>query len=80
MKKILFIEKTHGYTTPEQQANFLGKHGHLEAVLKDGKLYTYNGCGFRVIIVQDKVVQIIKMSEHEVRTMAACSKVKFGDF
>ena len=74
------IIKNNGYITPEQQADFLSKHGHLEAILKDGKLYTYNGCGFRVIIVQDKVVQIIKMSEYEVRTMASCSKVKFGDF
>lgn len=80
MKKVVFLEKTNGYVTPEKQAEFLGKHGHLEAILKDGKLYTYNGAGFRVIIIQGKVVQIIKMSEYEIRTMASCANLKFGNF
>lgn len=80
MKQIVYLGKTHGYVTPEDQADFLMKFGHLEGVNGNSKLYTYNGSGFRVIIIQGKVAQIIKMSEYEIRTMASCSKLKFGDF
>ena len=84
MKKVVFLGKTNGYVTPEQQGNFLRKYGHLEVILKDAmvtsKYYIYEGVGFKVMCVDDKIVQINRMDADEVKRIASCSKVKFGDF
>ena len=79
--------RKNGYITPERQAGFLAHHGHLEGTIfsKDNnrnfeQLFTFRGQGFRVIYVGGQVAQIIKMSEDAVKTMVACSKLKFGGF
>ena len=80
MKQVVFIQKLNGYVTPEMKADFLRKHGHLECAIDDSKYYTYDGDGFRVIMVQGKVAQIIKMTKQEVLHIKACANLKFGDF
>ncbi len=69
-----------GYITPERQAEFLSKHGHLEGIIGMVKYYTFRGQGFKVIHVAGKVAQINKMPEDEVKRIIACSKLKFGGF
>lgn len=74
-------EVTNGYVTPEKQAAFLAKYAHLEGIVGNDSYYTYSetGKGFRVTRLNGEVVQIVKMSANEAKTMVACSKLKFGD-
>lgn len=69
-----------GYVTPERQAEFLAKNGHLEGIIGYVKYYTFRGQGFKVIHVNGKVAQINKMPEDEVKRIVRCSKLKFGGF
>ena len=80
MKQIVFLKKINGYTTPESEAGFLRKYGHLECAIDDSKYYTYKDDGFRVIHVAGQPVQIIKMTKQEVLRIKACANIKFGDF
>ena len=88
MKKVIFIGKVNGYATPERQADFLSKHGHLEGILgvdsdigcMTSKYYTYNGAGFKVIYVGGHVAQVDRINPHEIKTILACSGLKFGGF
>lgn len=80
MKKVVFIGRDNGYITPERQAEFLRRHGHLECISEGSKYYTYDGSGFKVIMVGKRVAQIIKMSEDEVKRIASCTKLDFGGF
>ena len=78
-----------GYITTEKQAEFLERHGHLEAIIKPkmkirasqlDKYFTFRGRGFHVIYIANIPVQIIRMSEDEVKRIASCAKIKFGGF
>ena len=78
-----------GAITPEMQAEFLAKYAHLIGIVGTDKYYAYehNASGnklsdkaFRVIFVDGKPVQVIKMSKKEAETMVKCSNLKFGDF
>ena len=80
MKEIIFIGKMNGYATPERQAEFLSKHGHLEGIAGSVKYYTYNGAGFKVIYVGGHVAQVDRINPHEIKTILACSGLKFGGF
>ncbi len=75
------------YITPEKQADFLVRNGHLEGIIIPKgrahvmeKYFTFRGQGFRVIYVENTVAQIIKMQEDEIKRIIACSKLKFGGF
>lgn len=75
------------YITPERQAEFLAHHGKFIGTVfsRDNhhnfeQFFTFRGQGFRVIYVGGQVAQIIKMSEDAVKTMVACSNLKFGGF
>lgn len=78
--------RENGAVTPEAQAEYLARHGHLEGIVRMtslngvSKYYTYNGNGFRVMVIDDKVVHVNKMSEDEVKRVVSCSKIKFGGF
>lgn len=86
MKKVVFIGKEKGCITPQAQAEFLAKHGHLEGIVNmtsmSGKVkyYTYNGDGFKVICVDGKAVQVNQMDADEVKKIVSCAKLKFGGF
>lgn len=86
MKQVVFIGKERGCLTPEAQAEFLSKHAHLEGIARMtalngvSKYYTYNGEGFRVMVIDDKVVQINKMDADEVKRIVSCAKLDFGGF
>ena len=88
MKQVVFIGKMNGYITPEKQAEFLSKHGHLEGILGvdsdigclTTKYYTYNGGGFKVIYVGGQVAQVDRMDADEIKRIVSCSKLKFGGF
>lgn len=80
MKKVVFIGRDNGYITPERQAEFLSKHGHLEGIIGMVKYYTFRGQGFKVIHVNGKVAQVNKMSEDEAKTIVSCARLKFGGF
>ena len=87
MKKIILIEKCfrtpesmNRYITPEKQSDFLKKHGHLEGVVGCNHYYTSKEGGYRVIILDGKAVQIIRMSKPEVLRIVSCANLKFGDF
>ena len=75
-----FGQIENGYVTPERQAEFLAKNGHLEGIIGYVKYYTFRGQGFKVIHVNGKVAQINKMPEDEVKRIVSCSKLKFGGF
>lgn len=81
------IEFKNDYITPQKQAEFLARHGHLEGIIIPKgrahvmeKYFTFRGQGFRVIYVENAVAQIIKMKEDEIKRIIACSKLKFGGF
>ena len=80
MKQVVFIGKMNGYITPERQAEFLKRHGHLEGIIGNERYYTYNGGGFKVITVAGKVAQINKINPDEIKLIMSCSKLKFGGF
>lgn len=80
MKEIIYIRREKGFTTPEMQAEYLRRHGHLECISEGSKYYTYDGSGYKVIMVGKRVAQIIKMSEDEVKRIASCAKLDFGGF
>lgn len=80
MKQIVFLKKFNNYVTPENQADFLSKYGHLEGIIGDSKYYTHNEAAYRVICVGGKAVQIIKMNKPEVMRILSCANLKFGDF
>ena len=80
MKQVVYIGKMNGYITPERQAEFLKRHGHLEGIINDVKYYTYNGGGFKVIYVGGQVAQIDKINPDEIKLIISCSKLKFGGF
>ena len=85
MKQVVFIGKMNGYVTPEKQAEFLKRHGHLEGIVTEGfvglaKYYTYNGGGFKVTYVGGQVAQVDKMDADEIKRIVSCSKLKFGGF
>ena len=88
MKQVVFIGKEKGCLTPQAQAEFLAKHGHLEGILgvdsdigcMTSKYYTYNGGGFKVISVGGQVAQVDKMDADEVKRIASCAKLDFGGF
>lgn len=75
-----FGQIENGYVTPERQAEFLAKNGHLEGIIGYVKYYTFRGQGFKIIYVNGKVAQINKMPEDEVKRIVSCSKLKFGGF
>lgn len=70
--------------TPDMQRQWLESHAHLEGVTKsDGvinKYFTLGDEGYKVICYDGIAVQLIKFKAEEVRTMVACSKLKFGGF
>ena len=81
------MENRNNYVTPEKQADFLAKNGHLEGIIISHhnrsnieKLFTFRGRGFRVIIMGNAVVQIIATSEDEIKLRLACANIKFGGF
>lgn len=80
MKQVVFIGKMNGYITPERQAEFLKRHGHLEGIIGNERYYTYNGAGFKVIYVGGHVAQVDRINPHEIKTILACSGLKFGGF
>ena len=80
MKQVVFIGKMNGYITPERQAEFLKRHGHLEGIVGSVKYYTYNGGGFKVTYVGGQVAQINKINPEEIKTILACKDLKFGGF
>lgn len=80
MKQVVFIGRDNGYITPEAQAEFLTKHGHLEGIIGMVKYYTYRGQGYKVIHVAGKVAQVNKMNADEVKRIVSCAKIKFGGF
>ena len=78
-----------GIITPEVQAEFLKKYAHLIGIIGEDKYYVYDhkpvshelsDKAFRVIHVNGKPVQIIKMSKEEAETLVKCSNLKLGDF
>lgn len=73
-----------GYITPEAQAEYLARHGHLELIRHMGatqeRYFTFSGQGFKVVCVSGKVAQVIKMSEKDVKMIARCENIKFGGF
>ena len=81
MKEVTYNDG--GSVTPEMQAEFLSRYAHLEGITDDGitKYYSYpeTGKGFKVTFFNGKAVQVTRMSIDEVKTMVACSKLKFGE-
>lgn len=80
MKQVVFIGKEKGYITPERQAEFLSRHGHLEGIDGSVKYYTYNGGGFKVIHVGGQVAQVEKINPDDIKLILRCSEIKFGGF
>ena len=80
MKKVVYVWKENGYITPEKQAEYLARHGHLEGIIGMVKYYTYRGQGYKVIYVAGKVAQVNKMDADEVKKIVSCAKIKFGGF
>ena len=80
MSKEIIGLRNNGYVTPEKQAEFLSKYGHLEFIVDGVKYYSYKDNGFKVINIGGKVVQIVKISKKEIGLIESCSKVKFGGF
>ncbi len=76
--------RDNGAVTPEAQAEYLARHGHLELIRHMGatqeRYFTFAGQGFKVVCVSGKVAQVIKMSERDVKMIVECSKLKFGGF
>lgn len=70
--------------TPDDQSKWLESHAHLEGITKsDGvtnEYFTLGDEGFKVICYDGVAVQLIKFKAEEIKTMVACSKLKFGGF
>lgn len=70
--------------TPDMQRQWLESHAHLEGITKsDGmtnEYFTLGDEGYKVICYNGVAVQLIKFKANEVKTMVACSKLKFGGF
>ena len=91
MKKILFIEKTRGCSTPEQKAEALRRRGHLEAIAYDPmtgdkyKYYTmpvlhdFKKCA-EVTIRGGRVVEVRNVSEDVLKQIKTRDAVSFGGF
>ena len=73
-------EIENGYVTPERQADYLSKHGHLEGIIGNVSIYTFRGAGFKVIHVGGQVAQIIRIPEADAKMLVKCSELKFGGF
>lgn len=73
-----------GGVTPDMQRQWLESHAHLEGItISDGvtnKYFTLGDDGFKVICYNGIAVQLIKFRAEEIKTMVACSKLKFGGF
>ena len=76
--------RDNGAVTPEAQAEYLARHGHLELIRHMGatqeRYFTFSGQGFKVVCVAGKVAQVIKMPEKDVKMIARCKNIKFGGF
>ena len=91
MKKIMFIEKTRGCSTPEQKAEALRRRGHLEAIAEDPitgdriKYYTmpvlhdFKKCA-EVTIRGGRVVEVRNVSEDVLKQIKARQSFIFGGF
>lgn len=73
-----------GGITPDMQRQWLEHHAHLEGITKSNgvtnEYFTLGKEGFKVICYEGVAVQLIKFKAEEVKTMVACSKLKFGGF
>lgn len=69
-----------GCVTPEMQAEYLSLYGHFIGKVGNEKYYTAFNSGYRVIFVDGKAVQVIKMTPVDAETMVSCSSLKFGKF
>lgn len=81
------INSINGCITPEAQASYLSQHGHLEGIVVDdhnrdnfARYYTMNGAGYKVVFIGGTIAQISKMTESAVKSIIACSEIKFGGF
>lgn len=80
MKITDFPCRENGYITPQAVGAYLIKHGHLEGIIDNRRYITYDGVGYQVISVADKIVQIIEMPISDCQRIGHCSNLKFGDF
>lgn len=79
---------------PQMQADFLEKFAHCLGIVnrppETEKFFIYDinphdmsyeieNIGFRVLYVDGKAVQVFKHTADEVKRMAACSGLKFGN-
>ena len=73
-----------GVITPETQAEFLKKYGHLEEESTNyvtvSKYYTLGENGYRVLFYDKKPIQVTKMKAKEAKVMAESALLKFGGF
>lgn len=73
-----------GGITPDEQRQWLERNAKLEGVTTGNgmtnKYFTLGDNGFKVICYEGIAIQLIKFKAEEVKTMVACSKLKFGGF
>lgn len=88
------INRDSASVTPKMQADFLEKFAHCIGVVhkppQTEKFFVYDinmnemsygleKLGFRVLYVNGEAVQVFKHTADEVKRMAACSGIKFGE-
>jgi hypothetical protein len=90
MKKVAFIRKDRGCSTPEMKAEALKKYAHLESIVRDEvtgdiiKYYTWDvlseiGKCAEVVVSGNRIISVRNVPEANIRHSGA-SEVLFGGF
>ena len=91
MKKVVFIQKDRGHSTPEQKAEALRRVGHLESIHEDpftgniikyytmAALHDYGLCA-EVTISGGRVVSVRKVPESALKSVPPTTVPLFGGF